>query len=79
MQMAFAGRQVPEGRHAPMRQVRPVQQSVGPEHGSVAMRQLARQVPVGPQKPWQHWKSMVQAPPAMVHATGRHDPVTHWP
>jgi hypothetical protein len=62
-----------------MKQVSPTQQSVGCAHGSVIMRHCARHVPVGPQKPWQHWKSIVHMAPAAVHAAGRHSPATHEP
>lgn len=77
--IAFVCRQVPDVRHVPIRQARPVQQSVGCAHGSVTMRHCARQVPVGPQKPWQHSKSAVQFAPAMVQVTGRHRPETQEP
>jgi hypothetical protein len=33
----------------------------------------------GLQKPWQHWKSSVQAVPEVRHAAGRHSPATHAP
>ena len=68
-----------EPRQAPIRQVSPVQHAFVWAHGSMSIRHWARQVPVGPQKPWQHSKSAVQLAPAMLHVRGRHSPAAQVP
>ena len=62
-----------------MRHDRPVQHSACSAHGSVIIRHWERQVPVVPQNPAQHSKSIVQVAPDAMHASGRQSPETQAP